>query len=189
MLEDAQRQVAESQNMVSNAQKSIRDLDTTVRKADQDLSKASTILKRKRDVVRRELKRKADKVEGNIFDQVDNNGKVRLNPGFDRSSMNAMGFETQSIATIDALRKDEQRVEADFLRLVEKASRLVSRSERLKLKSDELIGKQRMEANNNALTNNQGVAVEDTFEGVSDEMMEAAQISNTARQNARLDSQ
>eukprot|EP00571_Detonula_confervacea_P014458 CAMPEP_0172305404 /NCGR_PEP_ID=MMETSP1058-20130122/6708_1 /TAXON_ID=83371 /ORGANISM="Detonula confervacea, Strain CCMP 353" /LENGTH=602 /DNA_ID=CAMNT_0013016999 /DNA_START=58 /DNA_END=1866 /DNA_ORIENTATION=- len=187
MLEDAQNQVTESQRMVAEAHKSIRDIDGTVKKADQELNKANTMLKRKRDVVRRELKRKAEKVAGSMFDQVDN-GKVRLNPGFDRSSsMNVMGFEKQSIATIEALTKDEKRVEGDFLRLVEKASRLVSRSERLRLRSEEMIGEQQHMPH--AQTNSDQAALKnagDTFEGVSDEMMDAAQISNAFRRNAKL---
>lgn len=196
MLEDAQKQVTESQKMIFEAHKSIRDIDGTVKKADQELTKANTMLKRKRDVVRRELKRKADKVEESMFDQVDN-GKVRLNPQFDRSSsMNVMGFEKQSIATIDALMKDEQQIEGEFLRLVEKASRLVSRSERLRLRSEEMIGKQHTMENpqtqhnmeNAQTSSNQAVvnAGDAMFDGVSEAMMDAAQISNIARRNAKM---
>lgn len=148
MLEEAQRQVAESQRIVAEAQKSMNELDTPAKRVDQELSKANTILKRKQDVVRRELKRKADKVEGAMFDQVDN-GKVRLNPGFDKSSMNSMGFEAQNLAAIEELRKDEARIESEFLRLVDMASRLVSRSERLMLRSEELTGEQQEQMRKN----------------------------------------
>ena len=148
MLEEAQQQVTATQQQVAEAQKSMREIDASSKRAENELSKADTMLKRKQDVVRRELKRKADKVEGAMFDQVEN-GEVRLNPAFDRSSaMNDMGFymeesEQQSmVTTIGELRRSEERIESEFLRLVEKASRLVSRSERLRLRSEELIGEQ-----------------------------------------------
>ena len=151
------------------AQNSIREFDVTVRKADQELTKADMTLQRKRNVVRRELKRKAEKFEGSVFDQAD--GNVRLNPAFDKS-MNGMGFEQQSLATIAALRKDEKRIEGQFLGLVEKASRLVSRSERLRVRSEELIGKQQQISNN---TQSRGEVVGDKFR---DEMMDAARIKS-----------
>ena len=109
--------------------------------------KSNLQLKRKRDVVRRALRRKDDD-EGESFSTFDRgeNGSVRLNTVFDKSSssssMNDMGFESQNMAKIEQLKKQEASVESEFLRLVEKASRLVSRSERLRLRSEELIGKQ-----------------------------------------------
>ena len=160
MLEEAQLQVTAAQQQVAEAQKSMREIDASSKRAENELSKADTMLKRKQDVVRRELKRKADKVEGAMFDQVEN-GEVRLNPAFDRSSsMNDMGFymeesEQQSmVTTIGELRRSEERIESEFLRLVEKASRLVSRSERLRLRSEELIGEQ-MAADATQAGNNQ----------------------------------
>lgn len=160
MLEEAQQQVTATQQQVAEAQKSMREIDASSKRAENELSKADTMLKRKQDVVRRELKRKADKVEGAMFDQVEN-GEVRLNPAFDRSSsMNDMGFymeesEQQSmVTTIGELRRSEELTESEFLRLVEKASRLVSRSERLRLRSEELIGEQ-MAADATQAGNNQ----------------------------------
>ena len=151
------------------AQNSIREFDVTVRNADQQVTKADMTLQRKRNVVRRELKRKAEKFEGSVFDQSET-GNVRLNPAFDKS-MNGMGFEQQSLATIEALRKDEKRIEGQFLGLVEKASRLVSRSERLRVRSEELIGKQQISNN----TQSRGEVVGDKFR---DEMMDAARIKS-----------
>jgi len=159
-----------------DAQKSLRDLDVTVKKADQEVSKARTMLKRKRDVVRQELKRKSNMVvvdhgPNKLLEQqlFDNNGKkvVRINPGYNRSSsMNVMGFEEQALATIESLLKDERRIEGDFLRLVDKASRLVSRSERLRLRSEDLIGEHQQ--------------ISDTRDSISNEMTDAAPISNIA---------
>ena len=169
MLEEAQQQVAESQSQMLKAQNSIREFDVTVRNADQQVTKADMTLQRKRNVVRRELKRKAEKFEGSVFDQSET-GNVRLNPAFDKS-MNGMGFEQQSLATIEALRKDEKRIEGQFLGLVEKASRLVSRSERLRVRSEELIGKQQISNN----TQSRGEVVGDKFR---DEMMDAARIKS-----------
>jgi hypothetical protein len=145
VLEIAQKRVAESQKALFEAQKSLRDLDNTVKKADHELSKANTLLKRKRDVVRQELKRKSNTVDGPMFEQTDN-GKIRLNPGYDRSSMNVMGFEEQTLATIESLLKDERRIEGDFLRLVDKSNRLISRSERLRLRSEDLTGEHQIHA-------------------------------------------
>ena len=167
----------------------MRDLDAAVKRADADLSKADVTLKRKRDAVRRELKRKAEKAEGEagVFDQTEGDGRVRLNPDFERSSsaMNGMGFERRSVATIEALRKDEQRIEGEFLGLVEKASRLVSRSERLRLRSEELIGERRQQQ----IAANAQTGGDTIFQGISDEMMDAAQLSNAAERNARLNTQ
>ena len=147
MLEEAQRRVAESQTRVFEAQRALSSVNVSVKRAEQEYEKSNLQLKRKRDVVRRALRRKDDD-EGesvNTFDRGEN-GSVRLNTVFDKSasssSMNDMGFESQNMAKIEQLKKQEASVEAEFLRLVEKASRLVSRSERLRLRSDELIGKQ-----------------------------------------------
>ena len=159
MLEEAQRQLDESQKRVAIAQQSIRDLDVSVKRTEYDLTKTSTMLKKQRDIVRRELRKKAEKVEGTMFVQADS-GKVRLNPDFDKSSMKSMGFEDQSLATIEALRRDERRIERDFNQLADKASRMVSRSETLRIRSDELIGKQQME-NDSYPGNNQGISVGD----------------------------
>lgn len=121
------------------------------------------MLKRKRDVVRQELKRKSNRVDGPIFEQIDN-GTVRINPGYDRSSMNVMGFEEQTLSTIGSLLKDERRIEGDYLRLVDKSSRLISRSERLRLRSEELIGKW------------QGRATD----SINDEMVDSVSVSDEA---------
>ena len=82
-----------------------------------------------------------------MFDQMEGDGWACLNLDFDRSSftMNGIGFKRQSVATIKALRKDEQRVEDEFLGLVQKASQLVSRSKRLRLRSEELIGERQQQ--------------------------------------------
>ena len=173
----AQQRVAESQKSLVEVQKALRDLDDTVKKAEHDVSKASALLKRKRDVVRQVLKRKSNLIDGPIFQQIEN-GKVRLNPGYDRSSMNAMGFEQETSATIEALLKDERRIEGDFVRLVDKVSRLESRSERLRLRSEDLIGEQQIKKNDGLLVN-----------GTKNEMMPAAQQSNEAVQNSRMDMQ
>ena len=141
------------------AQQSIRDLDVSVKRTEYDLTKTSTMLKKHRDIVRRELRKKAEKVEGTMFDQT-GNGKVRINPDFDKSSMNSMGFDDQSLETIEALRRDERRVERDFEQLVDKASRLMSRSETLRIQSEEIIGKQQME-NDSYPGNSQGIGVGD----------------------------
>lgn len=198
MLEEAQFQVAESQRAVVDAQRSVRDLDSAVRRADQELSKADAVLRRKRDVVRRELKRKSNEVSGSVFDTEGGSGRVRLNPGFDRSSMSSMGFEGRGGAeAIERLKRDERRVEGEFLGLVDKASRLVSRSERLRLRSEELIGSGEAEERQQAATantgappsgGNRGTVIGDTFEGITEEMVDAAQISNDAWRDATMNS-
>ena len=152
MLEMAQQRVAESHKALVEAQKSLRDLDITVKKADQEVSKASAMLKRKRDVVRQQLKRKSNTVDGPMFERIDY-GNVRINPEYDRSSMNVMGFEEQTLATIESLLKDERRIEGDFLRLVDKSSRLISRSERLRLRSEDLVGEQQLRATDDNVNN------------------------------------
>jgi len=179
VLEEAEKRVVTSQKLVAEAKQSIRDLYVSSRKADQELSKARTALKRKRDAVRRELKKKADTVEGPMFDEEDD-GNVRLNPGFDRSSMNDMGFEDRNLAAIEALLKDERKVEGEFLKLVDKASRLMSRSERLRLRSEELIGERARRDDARALDkeNQQqaangagGEVIGDNFQGSADRQM------------------
>ena len=185
-LEDAQRRVVESQKILVETQRRARDVDGTVRRADSELTKANALLRRKRDAVRRELRRRAaaaaddgNKNDNNaaggrssvIFDMTDDgrvrlreknddesgadggsstvfyvadDGRVRLNPGFEyRSSMDSMGFETRTKAAIEALRGEELRIGGECAMLAEKAGRLASRSERLRLRSEELIGERR----------------------------------------------
>ena len=48
---------------------------------------------------------------------------------------------SRSARKIAALRNEENEVEGDFLRLVELTSKLVSRSERLRIRSEELVGR------------------------------------------------
>jgi chromosome segregation ATPase len=143
-LEMAQQQLSDFQSRVTEVQRDISNINLTVRRADQELNKSDQHLKRKRDVVRRALKRK-DEIYGepmNTFD-TGSDGNVRLNSAFDRSSpMNDARYEDETMAQIDQLRRQEADTEAEFLMLVEKASRLVSRSERLRLRSEALIGKQ-----------------------------------------------
>jgi len=156
MLEDARKRVTDSVRNVAEAKESIRDMHTTVKVSDRELSKASAALKKKRDVVRRQMKHKHRKANladaenaknakgnegGSMFDLAET-GKVRLNPDFDKSSMNEMGFERQTVETIRELQKEEDGIEAEFARLVGEASRLVSQSETMRLRSDKLIGEQ-----------------------------------------------
>ena len=101
MLEMAQQRVAESHKALVEAQKSLRDLDITVKKADQEVSKASAMLKRKRDVVRQQLKRKSNTVDGPMFERIDY-GNVRINPEYDRSSMNVMAAPSAVSSTMRA---------------------------------------------------------------------------------------
>lgn len=150
-LERAQQQLANFQTRVTEIQRDMNNVNLMVRRADQELSKSDQHLKRKRDVVRRALKRK-DEIYGqptqpmNTFD-TGTDGSVRLNSAFDRSSsMNDARLEDQNIAKIEQLRREEANIESEFLMLVEKASRLVSRSERLRLRSEALIGKQNVDA-------------------------------------------
>eukprot|EP00804_Cyclotella_cryptica_P015555 CCRYP_003580-RA/>CCRYP_003580-RA protein AED:0.36 eAED:0.36 QI:62/1/1/1/0.66/0.5/4/1099/612 len=146
MLEEAQKRVVEFQARVTEAQRAVSSMNISVKRAEQEYEKSNLQLKRKRDVVRKALRRKDDD-EGESLSTFDRgeNGSVRLNSAFDKSassSMNDMGFESQNMAKIEKLKKQEASIESEFLRLVEKASRLVSRSERLRLRSEELIGKQ-----------------------------------------------
>lgn len=123
MLEDSQKRVAVSEQTVAEVKSSIRDLYTPLKSADYDLAKANTLVKRKREVVRRELKLKADRAEGGAA-----------------ASMNAMGFGTPpAVDAADDLAENERRTEADFLRLVGEASRLASQAETLRLRSEELL--------------------------------------------------
>jgi len=126
MLEDSQKRLAVSEQTVAETKSLIRDLYAPLKRADQELSKANSLVKRKREVVRRELKQKVDGTKGEGV-----------------ASMDAMGFGMPSATTdtIEALRKDERRTEEDFLRLVGKASRLVSQSETLRLRSEEMLRK------------------------------------------------
>ncbi|KAL3789822.1 hypothetical protein ACHAW5_011245 [Stephanodiscus triporus] len=127
-LEDARGRVAESQRILVEAQRSARDVDGMVRKADHDLSKATALLRRRRDAARartgdeRGVRRRGRRGRARSFvvDKADD-GTIRLNPDFDRrSSMAAMGFETRTRTTVEALRREELRIEGDYLRLVER---------------------------------------------------------------------
>jgi hypothetical protein len=132
MLEDSQKRVAVSEQTVAEAKSSIRDLYAPLKRSDQKVSKAGTLLKRKREVVRRELKQRADRVEG--------------------ATMTALGFGTApAVAAVEALREDERRTEGDFLRRVGEASRLTSQAETLRLRAEELLGEGRPAAAGGAL--------------------------------------
>ena len=158
-------------------------MNISVKRADQEIAKSDQQLKRKRDIVRRALKRK-DEIYGepepmNIFENGEDG--VRLNSAFDRSSIidtrrrsspssDAVPLDDSNLAQIEELRKQEANIESDFLMLVEKASRLVSRSERLRLRSEALIGKQNDDFYEGSMTNgngdgyaNGGTVVGDTF--------------------------
>ena len=138
MLEAARQNVLDTQQMVADAQLSISNLNPTVRIAEQNLARARNAVKRKRDVVRKALRRKEEK-DGTASNE---NSRSRESPfsAFRRSSMSELGFEQRNLAKIEELRNEENRVEGDFLRLVELTSKLVSRSETLRIRSEELIG-------------------------------------------------
>lgn len=68
--------VTESQKALVEAQRSARDVDGMIRRADNDLMRANALLGRKRDAVRRELRRRAVNSD-NIFD-IAGDGRVRL---------------------------------------------------------------------------------------------------------------
>ena len=166
-VEQAQLQLTESQSRITEVQRDLYNMNISVKKADQEVAKSDQHLRRKRDVVRRALKRK-DEIYGggqqqqspppiqSMFETGDTG--VKLNSALDRSSMidtrrrrsspsssnnEVVGLEDDpNIAQIEKLRKQEANIESEFLMLVEKASRLVSRSERLRLRSEALIGKQ-----------------------------------------------
>ncbi|KAL7507289.1 hypothetical protein ACHAXN_005613 [Cyclotella atomus] len=150
-LERAQLQLSQFQSRVSEVQRDITNMNLSVKRADQELTKSELHLGRKRDIVRRALKRKEEEVYGGeqqlpTFTSLD--GRITLNQAFDKSAANT-GGETnnnQYMAQIELLRKQEANAESEFLMLVEKASRLVSRSERLRLRSEALIGKQQDES-------------------------------------------
>jgi curved DNA-binding protein CbpA len=154
VLEDATKCVIENQKMLLEAKRSVRDIDTVSKKTEYELTKANAMLKRKRDAVRRELRRKSENIPAEeyalfnhqvkdcdelpTFDREDD-GRIRLSS----SSMDAMGFEDgQTRARIELLKKEEDRMEEEYTKLVDKATRLTSRSEKLRLRSDELIGRQ-----------------------------------------------
>ena len=142
MLEVARQNVADTQQMVAEFQLSINSLKPSVRIAEQNLAKAKSIVKRKRDVVRKALKRKGEK-DG----MASNENSRRERPfgsAFRRSSMSELGFEQRNLEKIATLRNVESQVEGDFLRLVELTSKLVSRSETLRIRSEELIGRNNM---------------------------------------------
>lgn len=153
-LDDATKYVIENQKMLIEAKRSVREIDIVSKKTEYELKKANAMLKRKRDAVRRDLRRKlentpADEYAFNYqaedcdelptFDRTDD-GRVRLS-----SLMNAMGFEDSlTMARIELLKKEEDRMEEEYTKLVDKATRLTSRSEKLRLRSDELIGRQQI---------------------------------------------
>lgn len=146
MLEDARKNVADTQQMVADAQLSINSLNPSVRMAEQNLSKSQTNLKRKRDVVRKALKRKEGypnsiKVPSFLAPIEDNRNRESPFSAFRRSSMSEIGFEQRNLEKIAALKNEESAVEGDFLKLVELTSKLVSRSERLRIRAEELIGR------------------------------------------------
>ena len=102
-LEDAQRRAVESQRVLFEARRSVRDVDGMVRRADGELAKAKSLLGRKRDAVRRELRRRAVADDGRvsndapgggrssvIFDMTDD-GRVRLREKNDDASSGAYG--------------------------------------------------------------------------------------------------
>ena len=137
MLADAQKQVLQTKQILSNASRTLREeVSNNVRTANADLKKAANGLQRKREAVRKEMKRRASKVENSVFKTSD--GKVTLNPDMNKSAMN----ESQRMETIQRLTKDEVRAELEYVKLTERAKRLLSRSEKLRIRSDELIGKQ-----------------------------------------------
>jgi len=139
LLKAARQNVAETQQMVAEAQLSINSLSPSVRIAEQNLAKARNLVKRKRDVVRKALRRKEDM-------QSNENSRSRERPfsAFRRSSMSELGFEQRNLEKIAELRNEENQVEGDFLKLVELTSKLVSRSETLRIRSEELIGRNNM---------------------------------------------
>lgn len=149
MLENARQNVADTQQMVADAQVSLNSLNPSVRTADQNLSKSQNHLKRRRDVVRKALIRKEEKNGGVESKKVpsfmapDENNRNRERPfsAFRRSSMSDIGFDQQNLEKIEALKAEEALVEREFLGLVELTSKLVSRSEKLRIQSEELIGR------------------------------------------------
>ena len=145
LLEAARQNVAETQQMVAEAQLSINSLSPSVRIAEQNLAKARNLVKRKRDVVRKALRRKEDM-------QSNENSRSRERPfsAFRRSSMSELGFEQRNLEKIAELRNEENQVEGDFLKLVELTSKLVSRSETLRIRSEELIGRNNMVSDRDA---------------------------------------
>lgn len=145
MLEMARQNVADTQQMVAEAQLSISSLGPSVRIAEQNLAKARNFVKRKRDVVRKALRRKEDRggVQSNA-----NSRRERPFSAFGRSSMSELGFEQRNLEKIAELRDEESEVEGDFLRLVELTSQLVSKSETLRIRSEELIGRNNMVSDN-----------------------------------------
>jgi hypothetical protein len=174
-LEQAQQQLTESLSRVTEIQRDITNMNLSVKRAYQELNKSDLHLKRKQDVVRRALKRK-DEIYGvpiNTF-ETGEDGSVRLNSAADRSSsMNDVGFESQdNMARIEKLRKEEASIESEFLMLVEKASRLVSRSERLRLRSEALLGIQKDDVvvgidGKDQYVNNGGTVVGDNFGNIN----------------------
>ena len=137
MLADAKQQVLQTKKILSNASRSLREeVSHNVRTANADLKRAANGLQHKREAVRKTMKRRASKVENTVFRTSD--GKVTLNPDLNKSAMS----ESERIETIKQLTKDEARAELEYVKLTERAKRLLSRSERLQIRGDELIGEQ-----------------------------------------------
>ena len=91
------------------------------------------------------------------------------------ASMNDMEYDSESMfVQIDKLREEEAGMESEFLMLVEKAR--VSRSERLRIRSEALTGKQQqqqqkdeimeqVDTDGEVFASNGGTVVEDNFSG------------------------
>lgn len=124
-LEAARENLLETESAVSN-------LGVTRQRTDQDLEKATRNLKKRMDVVREALRRRDD-------DRAAANGGAEYRPPESSFDTPSLDDEWRRKEQIKALRRDEVQIEAAFLRLVEQASRLVSRSERLKIRSTEFI--------------------------------------------------
>ena len=171
-------------------------MNASVKRADQELSRSDLHLKRKRDVVRRALKRKDDMYNNGEFAMKNTIRSLEDNTigngyGNNAASMNNnnnnVEYDNQNnnnsmllAQQIDQLRKEEAGMESEFLMLVEKASRLVSRSERLRIRSEALIGNQSQQqqqqndevimeqddnADNEQFASNGGTVIGDNFNG------------------------
>ena len=145
MLEVARQTVTDTQQQVADAQLSLSKFNPSLRLADQNLAKARISVKRKRDAVRNALRKKEER-GGQVSDDTKRNNRDRPFSAFLRSSMSELGFEQRNLQKIEALRNEEDEVESDFLRLVELTSKLVARSETLRIRSEELVGRSKEEA-------------------------------------------
>eukprot|EP00956_Cyclotella_meneghiniana_P037810 scaffold144924_cov36-Cyclotella_meneghiniana.AAC.3 len=173
-------------------------MNASVKRADQELSRSDQHLKRKRDVVRRALKRKDDmynngefamkntissSLEDNTIGNGNGNNAASMNNNNNNVEYDNQNNNNNSMLLaqqIDQLRKEEAGMESEFLMLVEKASRLVSRSERLRIRSEALIGNQSQQqqqqndevimeqddnADNEQFASNGGTVIGDNFNG------------------------